>query len=119
MKKQQVGRWGEDVAARHLEERGYRVIGRNFRTPYGEIDLIAQQGGLTVFVEVKARTGGGFGLPEDAVTPSKREHLLSAIQAYWQAQPDEGEWRVDVVSVRGRPGEKDVEIEHFENALTA
>ena len=118
MKKQAVGRWGEDVAARYLEERGYRVLQRNLRTPYGEIDLVAQLGGTTVFVEVKARTGQGFGLPEASVTPAKRRHLLSAIQAYWQAKEEEGDWRVDVVAVIGQPGGRDVEVEHFENAIT-
>jgi putative endonuclease len=118
LKKQQIGRWGEEVAARYLEERGYRVLRRNHRTPYGEIDLVVQKEQTTVFVEVKARTGEGFGLPESSVTAAKRLHLLRAIQAYWQAQEAEGDWRVDVVAVIGRPGEKDVEVEHFENAIT-
>lgn len=119
MKKQQVGRWGKEVAARYLEEHGYRVLRRNLRTPYREIDLVVQMGQTIVFVEVKARTGERFGLPESSVTPAKRLHLLRAIQAYWQAKEEEGDWRVDVVAVIGRPGEKDVEVEHFENAITA
>jgi putative endonuclease len=105
VKKQQVGRWGEEVAARYLEEHGYRVLRRNLRTPYGEIDLVVQMGETIVFVEVKARTGEGYGLPESSVTPAKRLHLLRAIQAYWQTEEEEGDWRVDVVAVIGRPGE--------------
>jgi putative endonuclease len=113
--KQELGRWGELVAARHLEEQGYKVLARNFRTRYGEIDLVALLGETTVFVEVKARSGVGFGLPEESVTATKRAHLLQAIQAYWQNFDQEGLWRVDVV---GSPEEKDVQIEHFENAIT-
>lgn len=118
-RKQQVGRWGEEVAARFLEERGYRILARNLRTAYGEIDLIVEKEGMTVFVEVKARTGEGFGRPEEAITPSKRSHLINAIQAYWQAQPEgQSGWQVDVIAVQGRPGGKELHIEHFENAVT-
>lgn len=115
---QRLGGWGEKVAAHYLEKLGYQVIGRNYRTPMGEIDLILQKDELTVFVEVKTRSGLGFGFPEEAVTPSKRLHLLDAIQLYWQSEDRvEGSWRVDVVAVVGRPGGKEPEIAHFENAV--
>jgi putative endonuclease len=118
-RRQQVGRWGEEVAARFLEERGYRILARNLRTAYGEIDLIAYKDGLTIFVEVKARTGTGFGLPEEAITPTKRSHLINAIQAYWQEHPETpGGWQVDVIAVEGRPGGKEPRVEHYENAVT-
>ncbi len=118
MTRQQVGRWGEQVAASYLESKGYVILARNVRTQHGEIDLVTQLGATTVFVEVKSRTSLGFGLPEEAVTGIKREHLLKAVQAYWQSQTSEGEWRVDVIAILGRPGKQGVEIEHFENALT-
>jgi putative endonuclease len=119
MRKQRVGRWGENLAAEFLEAKGWTILARNVRSPYGELDLVAQQGSITVFVEVKARTGMGFGLPEAAITALKRDHLLRAIQAYWQQKDEEPAWRVDVIAIRGRPGAKDVEIEHFENAITS
>ena len=53
---QKVGQWGEQAAADYLSTKGYEIIARNVRTPYGEIDLIAQKDGFTIFVEVKART---------------------------------------------------------------
>jgi putative endonuclease len=118
-RKQQVGRWGENLAASYLEAKGWQVIARNVRTPYGELDLVTRQGDVTVFVEVKTRSSLSFGLPEAAVTDAKREHLLNAIQAYWQEEGTEPLWRVDVVAILGRRGEKDVQIEHFENAITA
>ncbi len=118
MTRQQVGRWGETLAAHYLECKGYTVVARNVRTPYGEIDLVAKHAETVVFVEVKARTGEGFGLPEEAITEVKRAHLLNAIQHYWQTNGDEAAWRVDVIAILGRPGKKEPQIEHFENALT-
>ncbi|MEW5941133.1 MAG: YraN family protein, partial [Chloroflexota bacterium] len=53
---QRVGRWGEQAAAEYLEKRGYLILARNFRTKHGEIDLIARQDNILVFVEVKARS---------------------------------------------------------------
>ena len=53
---QRVGQWGEQAAADYLSAKGYEIMARNVRTPYGEIDLIAQKDGFTIFVEVKART---------------------------------------------------------------
>ncbi len=119
-RKQRIGRWGENVAAAFLEQRGYHVIERNVRTRQGEIDLVARQetGGL-VFVEVKTRTNDSFGLPEEAVDDRKLEHIFLAAEAYLQAHPDlaEQDWRIDVIAIQGRPGEKveDVCIEHFKN----
>ena len=119
-RKQQVGRWGENVAAYFLEKKGYCIQARNLRTAFGEIDLVAQIEQTTVFVEVKTRTNQDFGMPEQAITQKKRSHLIRAIQAYWSGQvKPEGDWRVDVIAIRGHPGGKEVEIEHFENAITS
>ncbi len=116
-RQQTVGRWGEDLAAQYLQAHDCELIDRNVRTPYGEIDLIVRQGGVIVFVEVKARSSDAFGPPETAVTARKQVHLLQAAQAYLQAHNEEGDWRVDVVAIRGRPGQPDVQIEWFENAV--
>ncbi len=119
-RKQRIGSWGENVAAVFLEQRGYHVMERNVRTRQGEIDLVARQepGGL-VFVEVKTRTNDNFGLPEEAVDERKLEHIFRTAEAYLQAHPDleQLEWRIDVIAIQGRPGEKveDVHIEHFKN----
>lgn len=113
---QTIGRWGEDQAARHLNARGDRILARNVRTPYGEIDLITSRNGLTVFVEVKARTSGAFGNPEDAVTPRKQAHLLAACQHY-AAQHAIDHWQVDVIAIQGKPGQSP-RLLHLENVLT-
>ncbi len=120
-RKQRIGRWGETVAVYFLEQQGYQVVERNVRTRRGEVDLIARQvdGDELVFVEVKTRTNDSFGLPEEAVDERKLEHIFLAAQAYLQGHPDleEQEWRIDVIAIQGRPGEKveDVRIEHFKN----
>ena len=118
MNRQALGRLGEDLAAVYLEERGYCILERNVRTRHGEIDLIAEKAGVRVFVEVKLRSGVGYGLPEEAVTAQKRKHILDAIAAYWQAKAEEIEWRVDVLAILRTPGSDEVQVEHFENALT-
>jgi len=77
-----TGRRGEDLAAEHLTGRGFRLIERNVRTPYGEIDLVMLDGRVVVFVEVKARTSQAFGRPGEAVGPVKRRHLSKAALSY-------------------------------------
>lgn len=100
--KREFGDHGERLAAAFLERRGFRVLARNATVPrVGEIDLVllAADGGL-VFVEVKARRGGAFGPPEEAVTAAKRRTLAACAEAWreahgWTARP----WRIDVVAV--------------------
>ena len=111
---QRVGKWGEQAAADYLTGRGYDIVARNVRTPYGEIDVIAQKDGFTIFVEVKARTSKAFGPPEVSVTQRKQEHMRSCAEHYAR-QNEIDHWQIDVISVEeidGRP-----EITHFENAI--
>ena len=113
-----LGQWGETIAHDYLVEHGYKVIERNFRTEYGEIDLIAEQDGVTVFVEVKTRTGNQYGNPEGAITPEKTLHMVESAQAYVQNNADlTGGWRIDVIAIRRGASEKSPEITHFENAV--
>jgi putative endonuclease len=127
--RQRVGKWGENAAARYLERQGYTILARNARTRYGEIDLVVRspQGEL-VFVEVKTRTGLGFGYPEEAVDARKLAHLVSSAQAYileieqrtGAIESAEENWRIDAVAVLGKPGDLDgaIRYEHFENIAT-
>jgi len=112
---QSVGRWGEQAAADYLCQHGYEIPARNVRTPYGEIDLVACKDGMTVFVEVKARTGISFGPPEVAVTPRKQAHMLACAEFYAQ-QNEIDHWQIDVIAVeRLKSG---TQITHFENAIS-
>lgn len=112
---QRIGQWGEDVAADYLTTRGCEITARNVRTPYGEIDLVARQGDVTLFVEVKTRTSNRMGLPEEAITPRKREHMLAAAE-YYAAEHEIDHWQIDVIAIEGRPGAIPA-ITYFENAL--
>jgi putative endonuclease len=116
--RQALGRWGEAQAAEYLNQRGYIILERNVRTTYGEIDLVARQGTVLVFVEVKTRASTAFGLPETSVTPRKQAHMLAAAEAYLQSHPDlQGDWRVDVIAIQRLRSGRNPEIAHFENAL--
>jgi putative endonuclease len=117
-RRQTVGKWGETVAEKYLLERGYRILDRNVHTAYGEIDLVACQGGQIVFVEVKARTNQAYGLPETSITSRKLTHMVQSAEAYIQDHSEAGEdWRIDVIAVRGKPGATEPEIVHFDNAI--
>jgi putative endonuclease len=118
-RRQTVGRWGEEVAAQFLQDRGYEILQRNLRSAYGELDIIARCAGTIVFVEVKTRTGSSFGLPEISVGARKIQHLLNSAQAFMQVYPGpEQAWRIDVIAIEGQPGGNDPHIEVFENAVS-
>ena len=114
--RQRLGHWGETAAAKYLEEHGFTIVERNVRTPYGEIDLIAQQGELIVFVEVKTRASESFGPPEISITPRKLEHLLNSAQFYIQEHPDwDGAWRIDAIAILRKGKDSQPTIMVFEN----
>jgi putative endonuclease len=110
---QKIGKWGEQAAAKYLRAKGYQILDKNARTPYGEIDIVARLEYVTVFVEVKARTSRSFGLPEEALTPRKLQHMLAAAEHY-AAEHEIDTWQCDAISVEGIPGVTP-RIEHFEN----
>jgi putative endonuclease len=112
---QRIGKWGEDVAADWLAARGCKLLGRNIRTPYGEIDILVERSGVAVFVEVKALTSSKNFLPEHQITARKREHMLNAAQHY-AAEHGIDHWQIDVIAVEGSP-ETGHTVTHFENAL--
>ena len=96
-----IGKTGEDRAAAWYQERGYRLLARNWRSRQGEIDLIAERAGTVVFCEVKARTGTRFGEPLEAVTRSKQLRLRRLAAEWLRAADRFYEVRFDVVSILG------------------
>ena len=114
-----LGRWGETVAADYLVGKGYKILSRSVRTPYGEIDLIAQTKDKLVFVEVKTRSTDAYGPPEASITSKKREHLINSALYFVQTHPDEEpNWRIDVIAIqRNKNGEQPIMIEWFRNAI--
>ena len=114
-----VGRHGETVAADYLVAKGYTILARNWRSPYGEIDLIATQDRVIIFVEVKTRTGKSLGPPEISITPKKREHMRNTAEYYIQQHPELiNDWRIDVITVQVRAGDLSPLIDHFENVIS-
>jgi putative endonuclease len=114
-----LGREGEDAAVDALRARGYRILERNVRLRRGELDIVAQDAGQLVFVEVKARRGRGYGTPAEAVDARKRARLVRLAAAYLAARRlAERPCRFDVVEVRvdgaGRPS-----VEILKNAFGA
>ncbi len=117
-KKQKIGFWGQKIAENYLIDNGYLIIDQNYRTPYGELDLIIRKNGEIVFVEVKTRTSNSFGYPEISITSKKKSHLIHSAEAYMQAQEEIiDNWRIDVVAIQGKPGENNIKIEWFENVI--
>lgn len=113
-----IGRKGEDAAVMYLIQRGFKLIGRNIRTEYGEIDIVAENNGNLVFVEVKARRSRKYGFPEEAINSIKQDHMINSALAYIQEKCEvDVNWRIDVIAINLRPGGKH-EIEWFKNAIT-
>ncbi|MEJ2031950.1 MAG: YraN family protein [Deltaproteobacteria bacterium] len=94
-----IGRRGEDLARRHLERHGYRILACNYRVRFGEIDLIAEENKTLVFIEVKTRTGFTHGHPLEAVTAAKQRQLARVALDYLSREHQERPVRFDVVSV--------------------
>lgn len=100
MKKKSLGRLGEELAVKQLKNNGYRILEQNFRSKFGEIDIIAQEGGDLVFIEVKTRWSKSFGPPEEAITPWKIQHIIKAGEYYKLLHPETPEaLRIDAVAV--------------------
>lgn len=107
---QQLGKLGEDMAARYLEQQGYFIMQRNYRTRQGEIDIIAVRGNRMHFIEVKTRHGGKYGQPAESITPQKIHHMRAAAGEYMghiKGMPGSGRYaQFDVIGIR---------IDHIEN----
>lgn len=115
-----LGNEGEREAARFLRRQGFRILARSYRTPLGEIDLIAADGTTTVFVEVKTRRSSQAGQPFEAVDRLKQLQLTKLALAYlkskgWLEQPA----RFDVVSIVWSESGAAPEITHYRNAFEA
>ncbi len=120
MSSRETGVFGEALALRYLEGKGYEVVERNHRTRHGEIDLILREGATLVFVEVKARRGRGFGDPLEAVTASKQVRVRRMAEAYLSEKGADftdafEEIRFDAVGIVVSDGGN--EIQHVEDAF--
>ncbi len=101
------GKWGEELAAGTLRDKGYQIIFRNFYSKYGELDIVAKKNNLLVFVEVKTRTQDHFGTPAEAVDARKRRHMTHAANFFVQRFGFQNvDMRFDVIEIN---------LNHLEN----
>jgi len=115
----QRGFEGEEIAARTLKKKRYKIIERNYRTPAGEIDIIARDKKCLVFVEVRTRGSVEFGLPQETVVARKRKKLCNAARWYLQKEHiDSGnECRFDVVAVIMNQKQESPQVEIIKDAF--
>src|SRR2546430_738010 len=111
-----LGTSGEALAEDHLRGLGYEIVGRDVRTPLGQLDLVAKDGTTLVFVEVKTRAGHGFGLPQEAVDGRKIRKLRQLALYYLKMQRHGGPVRFDVVGLTVSDGRL-VRVDHIKNAI--
>jgi len=113
-----TGRLGESLAAEFLTRRRYVIVAKNYRKPYGEVDIIARDGDTLVFVEVKTRQSLEFGSAFEAVDGRKQRQLCRIAQEYLQSHGLlEAPARFDVIAVRLDNDNRPVAIDHIKNAF--
>lgn len=111
------GQQGERLAVSYLERQGYTIIATNWRCQYGEIDIIARQNHMLVFVEVRARHAERTEAAFESIGPHKQQRLARAAQSYLaKHQLEQTAWRVDVIAI-AIPSSGEPIIEHAEDAL--
>lgn len=113
MDKKELGQYGEKLARKFLKKQGYKILGRNYRTKAGEIDIIARDKESLVFVEVKTRSDSSFGHPEMNVHPKKLQNFRAASQLYILENNIRKPFQLDVVSIN--LSKNPPEIMHFQN----
>lgn len=112
-----LGAWGEERAVDYLRGQGFKILARNYRTPVGEIDIVACSRKELLFVEVKTRRGVHFGLPQEAVGLRKQQQVIRAAQWYLQREPaTKLQPRFDVVAILCQ-SDMDLKIQHLPNAF--
>lgn len=103
-KSNELGAWGEEKAAAFLKKQGLRILERNYRCRYGELDIIAEDDDFLIFAEVRLRKSTRFGTPEETVDARKQQKLRLAAESYLQEHPTMKQPRFDVVALYAKDG---------------
>jgi len=111
-----LGSKGESLAVTFIKKRGYTVITRNYKTPFGEIDIIAKDGDTVVFIEVKTRKNTVFGYPFESVNKKKMQKIKNSALHYLKKQGQEFRVRFDVISIVSTYSGHN-EVEHITDAF--
>ena len=113
------GRLGEQIASSFLKKKGFQIIETNFRTRFGELDIIAAKDGRLVFVEVKLKVGIEFGAPEEMITGGKIRQVKQTAEAYLQQKPTTAaryrQYRIDAVCIVLNEDYTPQSVRHYEN----
>lgn len=117
MTKSKTGKFGEQLAVKFLQDRGYEIIARNYYCRHGEIDIIAQREGEMIFVEVKTRSNAKFGFPEDSFSKRKRGKILRAVERFLVEKRIESDYRIDLICVEINKNERKAKIKHFKDVV--
>lgn len=120
----QIGRQGENAACNWLKQNGYTIKQKNYTSPHGEIDIIAEDEKYIVFVEVKYRSSSyhsaKYGRPVKAVTSEKKKHIVYAVKHYLKNFEPQKKPRIDVIEIIGNSesdGFTSLQIKHYKNAF--
>lgn len=116
--KKHIGLIGEELAANHIKNEGYNILERNYRTKLGELDIIARDQNIIIFIEVKTRTSNAYGTPSEAVNYKKQQTIRKLSQQYIKHKKLDNSclgYRFDVIEVK-LAGKK-YKIDHMENAF--
>ena len=113
----QIGKYAEDLATEYLKKRGYKILFRNYRKPWGEVDVVAGDERVVVFVEVKANTSDYANFqPEIRANREKMKKVIRAARTYLaQYDLNDAEWRLDVITVMIDKNRGVAKIKHFKN----
>jgi putative endonuclease len=109
-----IGNLGEEIARKHLEKQGYKILLCNWRWGKGELDIIATEKSTLVFIEVKTRTKTTFGNPEEAISEKKQNLMYELATEYMYQIEHEEEFRFDIIAIVLEPS---LQIKHFEDAF--
>lgn len=112
-----IGKHGEEIARKYLEDKGYGILEQNYRTKRAEIDIIAREHDMLVFVEVRTKHHEQFGSPEETLNYKKRMKILRNAGAYVARVKHQGPYRIDAVCVVLNQQQKVERIAHYENIV--
>jgi putative endonuclease len=112
-----TGQIGENIAKGYLENKGYKIAERNYKTKYAEIDLIGIRQGVMVFFEVRTKRGEVFGSPEDTLNWAKLRKVSANAQAYMAFKKWTGPCRIDAICIVLGEDDKAKRIDHYENIV--
>ncbi len=119
MNKQDLAKFGEDLAVKFLSHNDYKILQRNFHSVYGEIDIICQQKDQLIFVEVKTRKSLKFGTALEAVTSAKKEKIIKTAFNYLAKNELDVPIRYDIITIQYIARDKEYQLQHIRNAFFA